>query len=88
MPVRPSSAFDQAFCATVKDLRKRKGWTQQTMATALNISLENYRKYENRSLLPHRLIPSFCLIVGLTEGELYTRALRLAEKSGGKTAAA
>lgn len=72
----------------MKDLRKRKGWTQQEMATAIGISLENYRKYENRSLLPHRLVPAFCLVTGITEGELYTRARKLAEKSGGKTAAA
>ena len=88
MSSQASSAFDRAFCATVKALRQRKGWTQRQMATALGVSLENYRKYENRSLLPHRHIQAFCLIVDITPDELYEQAARLSTKPGGKTQAA
>jgi transcriptional regulator with XRE-family HTH domain len=71
MPQFTPSAFNVAFCASVKSLRERRGWTQKQMATALGVSLGNYQKYETRTPLPHRLIPAFCLIVGVSESELF-----------------
>jgi transcriptional regulator with XRE-family HTH domain len=76
MPSAPSSQFNKTFCATVKALRERKGITQLQMAAALGTSLENYRKYENRTPLPHRFIPAFCLVIGINESDLFATVSR------------
>jgi transcriptional regulator with XRE-family HTH domain len=55
--------FDDALCARVKRLREEKDWTAEQMAIALGIPPERYRKYENRSPIPHYLIPRFALVV-------------------------
>lgn len=56
------SAFKAKFCRRVAELRDARGWTQQQMADALGIPLDAYKKYENRSPLPHYLVPRFCLL--------------------------
>ena len=77
--------FDKAFAQRTKALRMaHDGWTQQQMADALNIPLERYKKYENRSPMRHDLIPRFCLIVGVTIDQLYDvrRPLYQARRGG------
>lgn len=58
------TAFNQAYCRRVKDLRRAKGWTQQQMATALGLPLDRYKKYEDRSPMPPYLVERFALVVG------------------------
>lgn len=64
--------FNNAYCARVKDARKAKGWSAETMASALGVPAERYRKYENRSPLPPYLIERFCLVCGLEVHYLVT----------------
>lgn len=59
-----ASTFHADFLARIKTLREERGLTQAEMATALGILLEAYKKYEQRSLLPHNLVERFALIVG------------------------
>jgi transcriptional regulator with XRE-family HTH domain len=59
-----SSAAKAAYINRVKQLRKERGFTQRQMAEALQIPLERYKKYEQRSRLPPELLPSFAAIVG------------------------
>lgn len=68
----PSSIFNVAFCARTKELRKARGWTQAQMAEALGIEKAAYSKYENRSPLPHWLIPRFCLFCDASPDEMFT----------------
>ena len=42
------AAFNDAYCRRIQALREGRGWTQQQMATALDIPLERYKKYEIR----------------------------------------
>jgi DNA-binding XRE family transcriptional regulator len=42
-------AFDAAFGQRLKDARKQTKYTQQTMAAALGIGYDQYKKYENGS---------------------------------------
>lgn len=63
-------AYNGKFCARVKALRERRGWTQKVMAEVLDIPLANYEKYELRSPLPHRLIPRFCRIMDIDARDL------------------
>ncbi len=52
--------FNIEFVRRVKGTRKATGWTQASMAEALGIPFERYKKYEQRSPLPHYLIAKFC----------------------------
>jgi len=58
--------FENALCARVKRLREEREWTAEQMGVALGIPPERYRKYENRSPIPHYLIPRFSQIVDRT----------------------
>lgn len=59
-------AFNDAFLERVKDLRKRRGWTQEQMAQALGIPDKRYSKYETRSPLPPYLIEHFANLTGVS----------------------
>ena len=64
--------FNSAYCERVKAAREAKGWTAATMAIALGIPAERYRKYETRSPLPPYLIERFCLVAGVEPHFLVT----------------
>jgi transcriptional regulator with XRE-family HTH domain len=53
----------RAYIQRVKELRVARGMTQQEMADALGISLDRYKKYENRSVLPPYLLDRFAAVV-------------------------
>lgn len=57
-----------------RELRKAHGWTQEDMAEELGISLEAYKKYENRqdSVIATELIPRFCWLVGVSIDYFFT----------------
>ena len=57
---QPRTAFNAAICRRLKDARIAAGETQASFADKLGISEEAYRKNENRSPLPHHLIPLAC----------------------------
>lgn len=54
------------------ELREARGWTQADMAKFLGIKTEAYKKYENRSVLPHHHVITFCRLVGVTIDFFYT----------------
>lgn len=56
--------FNQAYVQRIHELRKARGWTQEQMATALDLPLDRYKKYEIRTPLPPYLIERFALHVG------------------------
>ncbi len=59
-----AEAYKSAFIERTKELREARGWSQQRMAQMLGIPLENYKKYEQRTILPHYLIDRFAALVG------------------------
>lgn len=54
--------FDEMFVYRTKVLRALTGMDMKSMARALGIPYERYKKYETRSPLPHDLIERFALI--------------------------
>jgi transcriptional regulator with XRE-family HTH domain len=68
-----SPAFKRAFTANTRAAREFAGLTQAQMAQRLGIGgQDDYKGYENSRLLPHRLIPLFCEICGVTPNGLFT----------------
>lgn len=65
------SEFTMKFCARVKELRTRRGWTQATAAMALGDSLDNWKKYETRTPLPHALCMRFAVAVDVSMEDLF-----------------
>jgi len=61
------AAYIKALRKRTKELRIAQGFTQAQMAKFLGLDLEVYKKYENRSPLPHRFIHDFCVLVGCDE---------------------
>lgn len=57
------SALAQAYIRRVRDLRIARDFSQKQMADALGISVDRYKKYENRSVLPPYLLDRFAAIV-------------------------
>lgn len=51
--------FRSALQGRMVELRNKLGWSQETMAKALGVPFERYKKYETRSPLPVYLIPTF-----------------------------
>ncbi len=64
--VTSPTEFEALYLARVKALRELKGWTAEQMATALGIPADRYRKYENRTPLPHSLMERFAIITGVS----------------------
>jgi ribosome-binding protein aMBF1 (putative translation factor) len=56
--------FNEQFVRRVRQIREALGWKPALMAERMGVPLENWRKYENRTPLPHHLIPKFCRITG------------------------
>ncbi len=75
---QPSSEYVADLTARVKSLRTGMRtsdgaqWSAETMAKALGIPADRYRKYESRTPLPHELLEQFALIVGVTVEYLVT----------------
>jgi transcriptional regulator with XRE-family HTH domain len=71
MTSKPGDPFSIRFCERTRAIREAMGWSQKEMAHALGIPLENYKKYEKRTPIPHRLITRYCLITGVSEADLF-----------------
>jgi DNA-binding XRE family transcriptional regulator len=55
-----TDTFAVTLCARTKALRERAGLLQREIADLLGVPLENWKKYERRSPLPHHLVSAFC----------------------------
>lgn len=62
-----ATEYHEALLALTRALRKAKGpkWTQKRLATEIGAELKDYKKWERRSLMPHRFITRFCTVVGV-----------------------
>jgi hypothetical protein len=87
--------FKDHFTARVAFARHRAGYTQATMAEALGFgpvtdasAQGKYHKYEGRSLMPHHLIPQFCVLCDISTSWLLAGPVvaRPVEKRGRKAA--
>ena len=65
--IQAKSEFQKAFTARTKQARKARGFTQAQISDILRISQDMYKHYEKRSLLPHHMIATFCIVCGITE---------------------
>lgn len=74
--------FNEAFVERVRALRDGKGWSAKTMAKALGIPAERYRKYENRSMMPLYLLERFAIITGCDLEYLLTGAIERGRRTG------
>jgi len=69
------SDYEENFCKRVVKARTEfTDLTQDQMAAALEIGKSSYRHYEGgrMTMMPHRTIPKFCRITGVSEQWLVT----------------
>ncbi len=71
------SAFKAEFIARTRQARIARGYSQEQMAALLDMAQGTYKQYESRSLLPHDLVPRFCLLCGVDERWLFTETPRV-----------
>lgn len=71
-PENFETEFNNTFNRRVKEAREGSGLTQKEVADALSIPLERYKKYEQRSQLPHYLVERFCELTGSDIAYLFT----------------
>lgn len=72
---KPASSILSGVIQRTKAAREESGLSQSQLANMLDVSVSAYQKYEQRSPLPHELIPSFCVIVQKDPAWLLTGAL-------------
>ena len=53
--------YHDEFLRRVREAREAVGYTQVEIADLLGIPQDHYKQYETRSMMPHELIPRFCL---------------------------
>ena len=64
--------FTAKFIERTKVARETGGFeTAKDMAKALGIPVPTYRKYEERSPMPHHLIPKFCSLTSISYQQLF-----------------
>jgi transcriptional regulator with XRE-family HTH domain len=85
--------YKQEFMRRIAEARIARGWKQWQAAEALGMSQDKYKQYETRSLLPHYLIPRFCLVMRIDpewlvtgKGQKPIQALRAVENDQPKPA--
>ena len=76
--IRPMSSraitptwFKKEFCNRLRAARVTARKDQAEFARELGLLPNTYGKYENRTLLPHYLVPRACLILGIEPAALY-----------------
>lgn len=67
-----SGDYKKLFHDRVRAARKGRGWTQETMADLLGFSQGHYKQWETRDLMPHEVMPRFCVLTGITLDYLLT----------------
>ena len=76
-PALSDSEFARVHRARIKRARENAGMTQAQVANVLGLTLEAYKKIENRSMtgLAPFLVERFCILTGASAQALYTRRL-------------
>lgn len=67
-----ATAYKAGFLGRVKAAREARFKAQEDLCVVLGIKQSLYSKYEVRSLMPHRLIPRFCMACTVTTEWLFT----------------
>ena len=58
------------FLQRVAAGRAVRGLSQAEMAKLLDLRLDTYKKYEQRTLMPHKVMLAFCYVTGTDPGYL------------------
>lgn len=65
--------FKADFCRRVQSARIAAGYNEvREFAGLMGIPFDTYARYENRTLLPHRHIPRFLELTGVSADVLFT----------------
>ena len=70
--VGESSKYHDEFLRRVREARNAVGYTQIEISDLLGIPQDKYKQYETRSMMPHELIPRFCLATRISTEWLLT----------------
>lgn len=62
--------LDQAFVARVIKAREATGMTQQEVADGMGVPQDHYKHWEQKRVIPHYLIPRFCIVTRVEDGWL------------------
>ena len=65
-------AYKAGFLKRTQQAREVAGYSVAEMAQLLGIPLNTYKKYEQRSPLPHALVQRFCTVTGCSSWFLFT----------------
>lgn len=65
------SEYKAAFLGRVRAARKSRFKAQEDLCEVLGLAQPKYGKYEVRSLMPHSLVPRFCLACGVSTDWLF-----------------
>ena len=60
---RNRTVYKDAFLQRVAEARVAAGFTQEELASVLDLDQGTYKTYETKTLMPHDLIPRFCIAV-------------------------
>lgn len=72
MARQAKSVYRQEFLQRTREARDTTGLSQGDFAKLLGLNKDIYAKYENRSLLPHDLTPTFVAVTGASYTWLFT----------------
>ena len=62
--------LDHAFICRVIKAREAEGMTQQEVADGMGVPQDHYKHWERKRVMPHYLIPRFCIVVRVEDGWL------------------
>lgn len=76
LPKAPSNsqrgrAFNPGFYERLRAARLAAGLDEQTVASRLGLTKENYQRFESRALPPHFLIPNLCNVLQISADVLF-----------------
>lgn len=62
--------LDQEFIRRVIKAREASGMTQQEVADGMGVPQDHYKHWELKRVMPHYLIPRFCIVARVEDGWL------------------
>jgi transcriptional regulator with XRE-family HTH domain len=72
MAKTPVNQFVSEFIHRTRQAREEAKFTQQDISDLLGIGQGTYKNYETHRLMPHNLVPAFCLATRVDIAWLYT----------------
>jgi transcriptional regulator with XRE-family HTH domain len=62
--------LDQEFIRRVIKAREAAGMTQQEVSDGMGVPQDHYKHWELKRVMPHYLIPRFCIVARVEDGWL------------------